>query len=119
MQNRCYYISKIFLCLFIARPSLLVDFVVDLWEVASAAKFVAHFVIECVDKHLFLVGVGLEHARVGWQLERAKPDRVDGHLAMEEFYGSFQVCNGHKHVLDHMLSFIQSLQSFPLSQLEQ
>ena len=79
---------------------------------------------------------------------------------MEEFYGSFQVCNGHKHVLctfgsrniffrsiypyvlfclswstrilyfpilkmtslqdlDHMLSFIQSLQSFPLSQLEQ
>ena len=82
----------------------------------------------------------------------------NNYLAMEEFYGSFQVCNGHKHVLcsrnifllrsiypyvlfclswstwflyfpilkktslqdlDHMLSFIQSLQSFPLSQLEQ
>ena len=68
---------------------------------------------------------------------------------MEEFYGSFQVCNGHKHVLemtwyvpvepeshadqkaallcfaehptdlDHMLSFIKPLQSFALSKLEQ
>ena len=28
--------------LFLTRPSLLVHFVVDLWEVASAAKFVAH-----------------------------------------------------------------------------
>ena len=28
--------------LFLTRPSLLVDFVVDLGEVASAAKFVAH-----------------------------------------------------------------------------
>ena len=28
--------------LFLTGPSLLVDFVVDLWEVASAAKFVAH-----------------------------------------------------------------------------
>ena len=67
--------------LFLTGPSLLVDFVVDLWEVASAAKFVAHlgnnslvqtfgfatfggilekkvmrcdtdFVIECVVEHL-------------------------------------------------------------------
>ena len=63
------------------------------------------------------------------------------HLTVEEFYGGFQVSNGHKHVLemavkfepesyyfsicntcldlDHMLSFIEPLQSFALSKLEQ
>ena len=78
-----------------------------------------------------LIGVGLEHARMGRQLEGAKPYWVDGHLqrnaakkdwnqvsgkgkkstlmtyhlTMEEFYGGFQVSNGHKHVLEMAVKF--------------
>ena len=49
--------------------------------------------------HLILSCVGVEHARLGGQVEGAQPDGVDGHLLLEHLQGRLQLAYRHQHVL--------------------